>query len=84
MHFRAPVQEAQRVSSAAAEERRDEGPGKRRLPAVGCNAGLEPTVEHPYDFDFKVFVSLMEARAALLSILKKSQCQSPREHQSLK
>jgi hypothetical protein len=30
----------QRASSAAAEERRDEGTGKRRLPAVGCNEGL--------------------------------------------
>jgi len=32
--------DAQRASSAAAEERSDEGTGKRRLPAVGCNAGL--------------------------------------------
>jgi hypothetical protein len=34
---------AQRTSSAAAEERSDEGTGKRRLPAVGCNAGLGVT-----------------------------------------
>ncbi len=32
--------DAQRPSSAAAEECSDEGTGKRRLPAVGCNAGL--------------------------------------------
>jgi len=34
------VHDAQRASSAAAEERSDEGTGKQRLPAVGCNAGL--------------------------------------------
>jgi hypothetical protein len=36
---------AQRGSSAAAEERSDQGTGKRRLPAVGCNEGLGITLE---------------------------------------
>jgi hypothetical protein len=44
---------AQRVSSAAAEERSDEGTGKRRLPAVGCNAGLgkecSPNIDTGYE-----------------------------------
>jgi hypothetical protein len=34
---RAP--DAERASSAAADERSDEGTGKHRLPVVGCNAG---------------------------------------------
>jgi len=40
MHGKAASRDAQRASSAAAEERSDEGTGKRRLPAVGCNSGL--------------------------------------------
>jgi hypothetical protein len=34
------IHAAERASSAAAEERSDEGTGKQRLPAVGCNAAL--------------------------------------------